>query len=396
MPDDPLARLAEEIRQADTIDPSIVSDSDVVRRAEMQARVHSFADLLYQEPEYRDPLLGPLVRRGWRTMIAGHTGEGKSTMIGRIVKAVMTGDEFFGWKGIGEAKVLVIDLEQDLVIAQRRMIETWYPGKWDEKMTAAEMTGGEIHPGMNSSFYCRWSEGLGLNSSEIDRMVLEEIIEKVQPDLVVFDPLYKGFEGDPNDQQLATAVMRILDGWRERYGFGLLIGAHMRKPLRQGGSFSKHDVSASGAWIFGAEIVLGVRRLQGNAGGLYFFKDRAGDLPVNDHWMFTYTPEKGYRRSALDASSDETKIPAHERIWRLLQNFAGQDLTRAQIGDLLGIESPKTVRAATETLVERNPDGLRVQKGVNSTLLYSYAPPEKRLTLDALNDIIDEAEDSFQ
>ena len=303
----------------------------------------------------------------------------------------MTGEEFLGWEGCGNgARVLYIDLEQDLVIAQRRMVETWYPGAWNPEITVPEMIGGKLRPEFSDAYYCRWSEGLALNSSDTDRAVVEETIKRVEPDLVVFDPLYKSFEGNPNEQELAVSVMRILDDWRERYGFGLLLGAHMRKPSGQGNSFTKHDVSSSGAWIFGAEVVLGIRRLAGNGAALHFFKDRAGDLPTGDAWTLEYSVNGGYERSAIDATPEGETLAAPDRIWALLQNVNGRMLTRTQLSTILHIP-PKTVRNATERLEERAEsgaiEGLVTQTG-SSGNLYGHRMKDDTLSISTILEAI--------
>jgi len=52
--------------------------ADEERREALLARLRTFRDFASLEPDSADELLGPIVRRGWRTLIGGHTGEGKA------------------------------------------------------------------------------------------------------------------------------------------------------------------------------------------------------------------------------------------------------------------------------------------------------------------------------
>ncbi|MGH3114571.1 MAG: AAA family ATPase, partial [Gaiellaceae bacterium] len=65
------------------------------------------------DPDRSDELLGPLVVRGCRTIIGGHTGEGKSTYTTALVAAIVKGEPFLEWQGAG-GRALVLDLEQGL------------------------------------------------------------------------------------------------------------------------------------------------------------------------------------------------------------------------------------------------------------------------------------------
>jgi RecA-family ATPase len=94
--------------------------ADEERKEDKRARVYTIKDLLHIETVQAEPLLGPLVRRGQTTIIGGYGGAGKSTMSMEMVRAIVTGQEFLGWEGEGH-KALIIDLEQGISIAQRRV-----------------------------------------------------------------------------------------------------------------------------------------------------------------------------------------------------------------------------------------------------------------------------------
>jgi RecA-family ATPase len=71
------------------------------RKDAKRARIHTLKDLLHEQTEQADPLLGPLVRRGQTTMIGGYAGSGKSTISLELVRAIVTGGDFLGWDGEG-------------------------------------------------------------------------------------------------------------------------------------------------------------------------------------------------------------------------------------------------------------------------------------------------------
>ena len=69
------------------------------RKEALRSRVYTLADLLCQETEEAEPLLGPFLRKGAVTILGGHGGQGKSTMTLEMVKAVVCGSDFLGATG---------------------------------------------------------------------------------------------------------------------------------------------------------------------------------------------------------------------------------------------------------------------------------------------------------
>lgn len=58
-----------------------------------------------------------------------------------------------------------------------------------------------------------------------------------------------------------------------------MLPVHCRKPV-PGMKFSIHDLFGSSAYVRGAEVVLGLRRVSDGYAKLHFLKDRDGDLPI--------------------------------------------------------------------------------------------------------------------
>lgn len=260
------------------------------------------------DPKSDSELLGPLVKRGQRVVIGAHTGEGKSTLCLGMARAIIEGEEFLGFQGIGGARALYIDAEQGLGTVKRRLRE-------------ARITGDSLD-------YLLVPDGLTLDSSEEERAAMEATFHAGRYSLVFCDPLYKLHRGDSNDERAAVDLMRQFDTWREQFGFALVLPVHCRKPPMSG-RFTIHDLFGSSAYQRGAEVVLGLRRIRPGEGVLYFFKDRDGDLPQGDKWSLSYSHNAGY--NVVSTEQPKTRR-SHDVIAGLLESTPGAtvaDLAKA-------------------------------------------------------------------
>jgi hypothetical protein len=180
------------------------------------------------DPPEEEQLLGPLLLRGQRLVLGAHTGEGKTSMALQIVRALTTGGDFLDWQGSG-GRVIVLDAEQGLRTVKRRLREVG------------------LHES-NDVDYVRVPDGLALDSDVRHVAEVEQALEQGGYTLVVADPLYKLHTGDSNAEREAVDLMRRFDGWRERFGFALLLPVHCRKPV-PGMKFSIHDLFGSSAYV---------------------------------------------------------------------------------------------------------------------------------------------------
>jgi hypothetical protein len=276
------------------------------------------------DPDTDDELLGPLVRRRHRIVIGGHTGEGKSTLTLGMTRAILTGERFLGFDGVGNVRALYIDAEQGLRTVKRRLREARLE--------------------LDALDYLRVPDGLDLNHSPEEVAAMEDVLERGRYSLVLADPLYKLHRGDSNDEREAVDLMRRLDGWRERYGFALVLPVHCRKPPMRG-TFTIHDLFGSSAYLRGAEVVLGLRRIRAGEGRLYFFKDRDGDLPpVGEVWNLSYSAADGYR--LVDRGTPD-KGSAREVVAALLADHPG-----STAAELLALSPYKSRTPINEALKE--------------------------------------------
>ena len=248
------------------------------------------------DPDIADALLGPYVVRTYRTVIGGSTGEGKTTLAWWFLKAIVEGLPLLGFTGAGNARALVIDLEQGLRTVKLRLREL----------------------GLDDSAsvdYLLIPEGLSLDQNDAEVAAIENVLAGGY-DVVLLDPHYKAHRGDGNDERATVDLMRLLDRWRSEYGFALILPAHTRKPLEPGATFTIHDISGSSALVRGAELVLGIRRLSNGYSRLLVFKDRddTEGLPVDPlgktGWGLVFDKKDGYRRDPRDETDRELKAPA--------------------------------------------------------------------------------------
>lgn len=247
----------------------------------------------------QDELVGPLLVRGNRLVVAGHTGEGKTTFALQLIRAYLGGDRFLKWQprdGVRVCRALVIDAEQGVRTVQRRLREAG------------------VHES-DTLDYIRVPDGLNLDdSAEADQ--IEETLANKKYDVVVLDPLYKLHKGEMTDERAAVELMRQLDHWREKYHFALILLAHCRKPA-QGYPFTIHDVFGSTALSRGAEIVLGLQRTGVGTSRLHFFKDRDGDLPVGESWELLFDASgRGYE-STLHRQRDGEEVELYDNVSEL-------------------------------------------------------------------------------
>lgn len=234
-------------------------------------------ELMRMESQSGEELCGPILRRGQRLVVAGATGDGKTTFVAHLLGAFARAQDFLGWRGTG-GRVLIVDAEQSVSDIQRLLTET-------SLTDCAEVE------------YLLVPDGMALDADERERNELELLIQLGRYDVVVSDPLYKLHRGDSSDERQAVDLMRIFDRWRVDYGFVHVLLAHTRKPPA-GVPFTINEIFGSTAYVRGAEVVLGLQLVSEGFSRLHFLKDRSGGLPVRSKWDLTYSRGEGFQRAA--------------------------------------------------------------------------------------------------
>lgn len=363
---------------------------ETLQEAERRAAENRYGELPvftageFSQQEYPEAemIAGPMVRRGWRTILLGHTGIGKSALTVNIMRAVIHGDDFMGFENHGGGTVLLIDLEHDPSIAQIRIGQTILGEQWRAR-NSLELV--RQAPGADRLHIGLWNDGIDLSGDHGDfhREKLTEAIDAVQPDLVVLDPVTKSFLGNPSDVEMVIRVSRFMDSLRNLYGFALLTPMHPRKPMAAGDTrVAVHDAYGSGFWTWGAEVVLGVWREEGDIGVLEVLKDRSADLKLNQKFHYTLDPRtQGIKMLEGGAATQTSQADAVNALYELLQSAPGAWFERSMAEEAMNMDRA-TVNRAWRYVVgrarERKAPGVRVTSigGVDSL---SYSPSERHL-----------------
>lgn len=357
-------------------------DKDALRKEALRSRVFTLDQMLRQETEEAEPLLGNFLRKGAATILGGHGGQGKSTMALEMVKATVMGSEFLGAKGEGHT-ALVVDLEQGVGVAQRAVMKSFYPTGYEEGSPVSELV-AEMDLGEHAKriAWCDWREGAGLDGWGLMFEVIEELIEERKPDLVCIDPVYKLFLGsNVNEAEVVGRLIASIDGIRSRHPLvSWLIPMHPRKPPAMGGGVpSMHDLYGAALWSWWAGQIFLLQRTTGQGATFRIGKERMGILALGD-WTLELVPGKGYKRATGDLDFDGGPRTSESKIWELLQRIPrGQTLTRKEMSDHLLI-SQKAVIRATVKLEKQNElgryPGLVIEVGPNNTHLYGFSPAD--------------------
>lgn len=235
-----------------------------------------------------EPVLGPIYA-GCRVIVAGASGDGKTTVSMGMTSAISSGGTFLDWQGCG-GNVLIFDLEQGLRSVQRSLKES------------------KLHESDNVRYF-RIPDGLSLETNETQAAWMLSKIIQWKPVMVLIDPLYKAHQGDSNDERAMVDMMRRLDKWRDDLGFVLMIPMHLRKLDPRATDPRMDDVFGSGGLTRGAEIVLGIKRTAPGRSTLYFWKDRDGDMhEYGEKWKLIFTHADGYERDPQDKEPEPSEL----------------------------------------------------------------------------------------
>jgi hypothetical protein len=324
LPEDELVAITLSVCQYEPAEPvgGAAESTDVLRIEVMTAKA------LCERPDPPDDgqLVGPLLVRGQRLIVGAHTGEGKTTLMLQLMRAFVNRGPFLDWEGAG-GKALIVDVEQGERTVKRRLREA----------------------GLDNSErvdYVRVPDGLSLDKNAHHVAEVTRVLEEGGYDAVCMDPLYKLHTGDPNAEREAVDLMKRLDAWRDTYGFALVLPVHCRKPL-PGTKFSIHDLFGASAYVRGAEVILGLRRVSDGYAKLHFLKDRDGDLSIGTAWGLLFQRETGFTRDPKDGVRETTA----DRLAELLAEEPG--MTEEQLASALKV-TVRTIRRAKKELRERD------------------------------------------
>lgn len=194
----------------------------------------------------RNWLVPGLLERGDRLMLTGAEGLGKSEIGRQFAVCVAAGLHPFTHRREEPGRVLVIDLENSMALAQRRY------RRLTEAATHADRS---VNPAR------LWIEarpaGLDIDHPPDVRWLLRRV-DVIQPDLLVLGPIYRMHTSDPNDEQTARRLASVLDRCRATSGCALVTENHSP----HGSGMTKHRPIrpvGSSLWLRWPEFGYGIR-----------------------------------------------------------------------------------------------------------------------------------------
>ena len=258
-PDVPVERLEEPVSETDEFSSILVALQELATRdLEPEAKIARARGLLSTAGEgpARNPgrlvrwttlinetdddgydwLIPGMLERQERVMIVAAEGVGKTMLARQVAILAGAGVHPFTLGRMRPVKTLFVDLENPERIIRRT----------SRKILGALHRAYESNADPEAHL---WVKPDGINLLKpTDRMLLEEQIEKIEPELLVLGPLYKAFIDPGNRTAEATAieVALILDEIRTTYGCALWLEHHA--PL--GTSLSARDLRPMGSAVW--------------------------------------------------------------------------------------------------------------------------------------------------
>lgn len=234
-----LAQSASELIQA------------VIDNAEAQREIvtETLAEFLSGDDDPKDWVIPGLLERGDRFVLTGSEGLGKSVLFRQIAVGAAAGIHPFTLQRIAPSRVLYVDVENSRTKLRRDLRSL---------RAAARQGGGD--PDENLLIECR-PEGLDLTRAE-DEAWLVARVTSLQPSILITGPLYRLHAKNPNDEEPARQVARVLDRCRAAANCALVLEAHAG---HQVGGDGKRSVRPTGTslWLRWPEFGYGIRMGEG-------------------------------------------------------------------------------------------------------------------------------------
>jgi replicative DNA helicase len=233
-----IARSASEELQA--VVDGIEAEGDIT--------TPSLGEFLTTEDAPYDWVIPGLLERGDRLVLTGSEGLGKSVLNRQLAVAAASGVHPFTHEPIVPMRVLYVDCENG-------------PGKLRRALRGLATVGTRngTDPSRNM-FLEAIPEGLDLTRPE-DEAWLVRRVSALQPDLLLVGPIYRLHAANPNDEEPARKVTRVLDRCRAASNCALVTEAH----AGHGGYGHERPIRPTGSslWLRWPEFGYGLRAADG-------------------------------------------------------------------------------------------------------------------------------------
>lgn len=234
---DPFPIAQGVIDEAQAIVDGIESEGDITTQT-----LGEFLDR--DDPPY-DWVIPGLLERGDRLVLTGSEGLGKSVLVRQLAVAAAAGVHPFTHQRIKPQRVLVVDCENGPVKLRRALRGLVH---------VAKRLGDDPSDRM---FLEAIPNGLDLTKPE-DEQWLVRTVGAVQPDLFLTGPIYRLHAGNPNDEEHARHVARVLDRCRSVANCALVTEAHAGHGYGQQTERPVRPVGSS-LWLRWPEFGYGLR-----------------------------------------------------------------------------------------------------------------------------------------
>lgn len=201
-------------------------------------------DLLDRPEADREPWVIPgLLRRDWRVIVVAPEGAGKTLLLQQVAVCAAQGVHPLTYRPIPAVRVLIVDLENP----EERISHGCTPIRDRVRGKVTDYDPGRA---------MLWHRPGGIDlRTRATCSEFEAVLEHVRPNLVVMGPAYKAstrHKGEGWDEG-AAQVQRVLDGFRTRFRFALLMEDHA--PQSTGGVRDLRPFGSS-LWLRWPEIGL--------------------------------------------------------------------------------------------------------------------------------------------
>lgn len=221
-------------------------------------RLISWQDFVKEtDDDSYDWVIPGLLERNERVIVVAAEGVGKTMLARQVAICVGMGIHPFTYQRIKPQITLSVDLENPERIIRRTSRSIY---------AAAHSVSGNNNP---QAHLLIKPQGLNLLKVE-DRAVLEEMMERIQPSILVMGPLYKSFidPGGRTSEAVAIEVARYLDVVRDTFQCAMWLEHHA--PL--GNSMTTRELRPFGSAVWSRWPEFGVS-LQPDATGMAFHYD---------------------------------------------------------------------------------------------------------------------------
>lgn len=234
---DPLTLAQLALEEAQAIVDGIESEGDIT--------TPTLSEFLAGEDGPPDWVIPGLIERGDRLILTGSEGLGKSVLFRQLAVCAAAGIHPFSHEPIPSQRVLYVDVENGV-------------GQLRRALRGLSIQAGKLgaDAGRNMFLECLPS-GLDLTRPE-DEAWLVSRVAALQPAMLVIGPIYRLHAKNPNDEEPARNVTRVLDRCRAAANCSLILEAHAGHGTGADGSRNVRPAGTS-LWLRWPEFGYGLR-----------------------------------------------------------------------------------------------------------------------------------------